>query len=274
MKSLFNKSALLVACLVVSMPAISSTVTVDGIKTAGEYTGTSPSSGTGPVLWWNGHHSIYDKASGNMNPLDWEINDNSGSFSLNVFFEVPTYARRMIWEAGCDSSGTGCTLDQSYLDAYQAGTHHSNANMDYGTQTGSEFFQLNDTDFKGPGDADDDITVIKKIKWQDEDANGLTDNFTWATSREYLIDQGICDTNFCDEYDRTASIEMMWDNFSSKDAADTFLASVTDMELHLSDEARGLPPIDPPVDAPEPSVLALIGLGLVAMGFRRRRSQV
>ena len=266
MKSLFNKSALLVACLVVSMPAISSTVTVNGIKTAGEYTGTSPSSGTGPVLWWNGHNSIYDKASGNMNPLDWEINDNTGSggsFSLNIFFEVPTYARRMIWETGCDSSGTGCTLAQSYLDAYQAGTHHSNANMDYGTQTGSEFFQLNDAG-----------GLIVKTKWQDEDANGLTDNFTWATSREYLIDQGICDTNFCDEYDRTASIEMMWDNFSSKDAADTFLASVTDMELHLSDEARGLPPIDPPVDVPEPSVLALLGLGLVAMGFRRRRSQV
>lgn len=272
MKSIFNKLLLLAATLVVSMPAMSSPIIVDGIKTAGEYTGANPSSGSDSLLWWNGHESIYDKAAGNTNDLFWEINDNAGSFSLNLFFEVPTYARRMLWADGCDYKASGpeadcAVIDDAYLNAYLDGSHHGSVKMDYGTQTGSEYFELKN----GDGDSDS----IKKIKWQDEDTNGLADGFTWATSREYLIKNGICDTDLCLEYDMTSSIEMMWTGFGSNDDALALRNSITDMELHLSDEARGLPPVvppAPPVSVPEPSILALFGLGLLGMrGVARRK---
>lgn len=232
------------------------TVTMDGVKKSGEYTGTN--SGTESLQWWNGHHSIYGKdvyTSKTDNDLYWEINGSGSNYSLNLFVEVPTYARRMIWENGCNSTGTGCSLDQNYLDAYQLGTHHSNADMSYSTQTGSEFFELKDND-----------ASIVKIKWTDEDA--ITDNFTWATSREYLISNNICTTSFCDEYDMTSSLELMWLGLASEQAALNLISSITDMELHLSDEARGLPPVS---EVPIPAAAFLFAPALLGfMGFRRR----
>lgn len=201
MKFPFTKSFLLAASVVMSMPVLSSTVTIDGIKTTGEYLGADPSSGSDSLLWWNGHNSIYDMAAGNMNNLDWEINQSNTTFSLSIFFEIPTYARRMIWIDGCDYDGPGSdadcnVIDEAYLDAYLDGSHHNSVKMDYETQTGSEFFELKDND-----------DSIAKIMWQDEDTNGLDDGFTWKTSREYLIETGICDTSLCLEYDMTSSIE-------------------------------------------------------------------
>jgi hypothetical protein len=251
------------------------TVTVDGIRMAGEYTAPplGTNSGTDSLLWWNGHHSIYDKASGNTNDLYWEINDNSGLFSLNLFFEVPTYARRMIWAAGCEYTGPGSDDDcnaipDEYLNAYQDGSHHTiggtpSVKMDYDTQTGSEFFKLNDGD-----------TSIVKTFWQDEDST--VDNFTWATSREYLIDQGICTTLECLQFDMTASIEMMWSGLGSKAEAKDLLDSITDMELHLSDEAVGLiPPEIIPPEVPVPAAFWLFGSGLLGLvGMARRKQKV
>ncbi|MDC1287798.1 VPLPA-CTERM sorting domain-containing protein [Gammaproteobacteria bacterium] len=242
-----------------------STVTVDGIKQAGEYTGDN--SGSISLLWYNNHHSIYTEAAGNMNPLDWEINQvANGKFSLNVFFEVPTYARRMIWATDCKykSSGTfdaDCAPlapggDTSYLDAYLAGSHHDDANMSYSTQTGSEFFEL------------DGITGSFKKNWQDEDGNGLDDDVTWATSREYLIKNNICDTNECTQFDQTSSIEVMWQGLDSADAAAALRDSIDKMQLHLSDEATGLPPVS---EVPVPAAFWLFGTALIGfIGMSRR----
>jgi len=283
MKSLFSKSLFLVASFFVSLPVMSYSITVavDGIKTANEYTGgiynatkDKFSSGSKSLLWWNGHHSIYDKDDGYTNELFWEINkykdeNENKKYSLNIFFEVPTYARRMVWAPDCNYSGPGSdddcdVIEEEYLDAYREGSHHNDGvKMDYGTQTGSEYFALKN-----------DNSTIKKIKWQDEDSNGLTDGFTWKTSREYLIKNNICDTSLCLEYDMTSSIEMMWTGIVSKNAANLLRKSITDMELHLSDEARGLPPVvvpdpdpDPiPIPIPEPSSFVLFVMGLI--GFR------
>jgi len=244
-----------------------STVTVDGIKSAGEYSGAD--SGSISLLWYNEHHSIYTPAAGNMNPLDWEINEvAAGNFSLNVFFEVPTYARRMIWAKNCDySSGGGVSAacaplapggDTSYLDAYDDGSHHGSVKMDYGTQTGSEFFEL------------DGITDAFKKNWQEEDGNGLADDITWATSREYLIGNGTCDTDLCTQFDKTSSIEVMWQGLASAAAAGALRDSIDSMQLHLSDEARGLPDIP---EVPVPAAFWLFGTALIGfIGISRRTS--
>jgi len=233
-------------------------VTVDGMLDSGEYTG-GVDSGTDEILWWNNHESIYTKAAGHKNNLNWEINGSGSNHSLNVFFEVPTYARRMIWDdsvthwkkPGDFTNG----IPEEYLAAY-ADNHHGFINMSYQTQTGSEYFELNNGN-----------ESIKKIAWQAEDENGLDDEFTWYTSRQYLINEGECTTSECYKYNMTSSIEMMWSGLASGEA-EALLGSITDMELHLSDEARDLP------EVPVPAAVWLLGSGLVGLaGIRRKKKQ-
>jgi len=273
-----------------------SSITLDGIKTSGsEYTG-GVFSGSREMLWFNDHESIYTVAANNKNTLLWEINDNGGTdkYSLNVFFEVPTYARRMIWQGENKDSSDACFYtggapstncapldpdgDQAYLEAYQNGSHHDDnkdgfkdVKMDYNTQVGSEYFRLNTSEKTGSGDDKDMFVPMFQKKWTDS-SPGSGD--TWATSLQYVLDplNGTgCTKDQCLEFNRSASIEVFWTGLANLSAAEELLASIDNMQLHLSDEARGLPPFIPEV--PVPAAFWLFGTALIGfIGISRRTS--
>ena len=133
-------------------------------------------------------------------------------------------------------------------------------------QTDSEYFQLNgiqmDGSEQGGGNA-------LKIKWQDVDGDGLADGVTWATSREYVLGlDGTCSELLCQEFDMTASIEIMWAGLGSEQAALDIIGDITSMQLPLSDEARGLPPVS---EVPVPAAFWLFGTALIGfIGISRR----
>ena len=262
------------------------TVTFDGIKTdVNEYTG-GVSSGSLDLQWFNDHESKNFRYADNVkNALLWEINESSDSptvWSLNVFFEVPTDARRMIWDndctwvkAGIDGT-TNCQKlmelpnGEAILDAYADGSHHTHngtneAKMSYSTQTGSEKFSI------GEGEAANNWFGLQK--WQDEDEN-VKDDGSWLTSREYLIENEFCDTTFCDAWDSSFSVELLF-LFNTQAGAQNKIESLTDesvnyaMRLHLSDEANGIDS----VTVPEPGPGILLILGLAGLGFARRKAQ-
>ena len=192
-----------------------------------------------------------------------------------MFFEVPTSPRQMIWSADKIS------IPEAFLDAYLESHHHfkdgvKTVKMDYETQTGCAYFQLNVGTNVGTGEKkgkkDDPNDVLARIKWQDEDADGLDDGFSWRTSREYILDHGLGSKTLSLNFDMTASIELMW-TLGSAEAALERIDSITAMQLHLSDEARGLPPIvqlNPRVPDAGSAAL-LLGLGFLGLAGVKRK---
>jgi len=71
-------------------------INVIGVFDTGEaYTGSKE------LQWYNNHDSIYGESENLMNTMHYSVTANS----LNLFLEVPDYARVMIW-----------SLDVEYLD--------------------------------------------------------------------------------------------------------------------------------------------------------------
>jgi hypothetical protein len=243
---------------------------IDGIQQAGEYSSSKS------VQWYNSHQSIYTIGAGLTTSLFYQ---NNGS-TLSLFIEVPTFARRMIWESGVDfTAGTDCIanpsecgdIPQEFLDAYAAGTHHNSVNMDYNTQTGSEHFVLegtgalsmfaNDLCF---GLQDDGGNCSNPLINPDVNDSDLY----WQTSLDYVLDNNLCTITKCLEFQRTMSIELEFRGLAAGEA-DDILNSITRMELHMSDEARGIPSAVPVPAAVWLSSSALLGL----VGFKRSKAQ-
>ena len=247
------------------------TVSIDGIRSAGEYSGAS--SGSKTLLWFNDHESIYTEAAKNMNTMHWEINGAGSDWSLALFVEVPTYARRMVWAEDCkykpgspDAADCG-DIPTDILDAYYEGSHHKDVNMSYKTQTGSEYFKLNGPDIcfglQDDGGNCKDATVYQNPV----DDVTKNDGIFWQTSRHWVLDNG-CSTNQCLMFDTSMSLELLFRGLATMDEAMAKVAGVTSLQLHLSDEARGLPPIP---EVPVPAAVWLFGTALIGfIGYSRK----
>jgi len=279
--------AFTLAMLFVAGTVSAAPINVNGVFDAGEaYTGSRS------IQWYNNHHTIYGESENLMNTMQYSMTANS----LNLFLEVPDYARVMIWSQGVEyfdttlcSPGPGdpCGgLDSEYLELYRQGSHHESGGkkkvkMDYGTQTGSEYFRLvtnsgDDLCFGLQNDGGhcdkDDPSDRKTFTGGDTGPNTETGtafgDVTWATSRDYVLANG-CSEAFCDRYDTTMSLELVMMGLAPGRAQE-ILDSITDLNLHLSDEAAGLPAI-PPV--PIPGALWLFGSALLGFaGIRRKRA--
>lgn len=264
--------------------AFASSVNVNGILEAGEYLGGT-SHGTKTITWYNDHESTYGEPSNN---LHWEISGAPADVMLNVFFEVPGEARRMIWDNACNYApgntiaGAGCTnlstalqskgLTEGevgdVLDAY-ADNHHGNIEFTFDTQTGSEIFELQDSNDDPVFRVDWEVALSGEKESQIFGANYVDH----ASSLEWVLANG-CNTTFCDAWATTASIEVKW-SFTTQAMAESFLDELSRMRLHLSDEARGLPVLtNTPSSVPLPATLPLLLAGVAGFGLvsRRKRS--
>jgi hypothetical protein len=275
--------------------ASASTVTVNGIKEAGEYTGNSltSSSGSESLQWYNDHHSQYGPEKNKMNTMYWEINEiDTDDYSLNLFVEVPLYARRMIWvgkdkdDAGalnyggdaseCDPDCNG--IPKAVLDAYFAGAtfegHKSSVKMDYGTQTGSEYFRLNGTGGKVAGFGDDLCFGLQDdgghcgkggaSPQTDPDEND--DSIYWQTSRHWVLANG-CTTALCAALNTSMSLEVELRSLTLTEA-EAMRDGVSSLRLHLSDEAYGIPQV------PVPAAFWLFGTAIFGLIGMRRKAKL
>ena len=223
-------------------------ITVDGVRDGNDaYTNSFIAN------WTNGHFtfgSVFGSGT-DETTVWWE--EDSGSFFL--FIEAPLVAKNMIWGAGVSAAELLLYDVQNVHEksATNSDPHHGPlTGIDHNKATGSEkaIFAGIKAELK-----DDSVMNAGGI---------LVDN---ATSHSYLHNESICDDTDCFASTTTMSFEFEFNlNFNDFqtliDDIDTY-----GIEFHLSPERGGIAS----TSVPEPTMLALMILGLFGIGFNRRK---
>ena len=253
------------------MSQFSSAAFVDGIKTeADAYTDSRV------LHWYNDHHSIYNPDDNLTNQLFYAYDGGN----LNLFVEVPSYAKNMIWAEDKND------LDATYVGYYEDGTHHNSWNASYGTAVNSEFFRLEGTGSLAMfsedlcfGLSDDGGNCDTSSPYANPNP---ADTVYWQTSLDWLLGAGSAEcgditgsgandvTENCAAYDRTMSLEIVIQGLASEADGQAIVDSISTLRLHLSDEMVGLPITQVPV----PAAAWLFASALLGLTAIRKRADI
>jgi len=278
------KTGMIAATLVLSGPVFATPV-VDGHLGDNEYSNSFTAS------WYNGHNqagSQYQKGGSQETTVWWQSTQDR----FFLYLEAPLEAKNMVW-------GNGFTEDELRL-YYQhwCSPNDGNPAADDGSncshhKKGFDTFK-NKADYKGMTGSEKVIFGSGKFK-QDKkgftafDAKHLTgvladlakasDPVTignsylglslvnYRDSVAYVKTNYSCNTNGCAAYDIPMAFEFEFGALSN-DNRDQLISDIQTfgLEFHLSPE-RGAAP----TQVPEPGGVALLGMGLAALGWARRK---